>query len=83
MLWLRNLALGWGLVEYGKARFNMLGNASHWFPGTKPSLLAEVDPRAIARAVAASPYAARIPSELAQSVTLLGGAEVKRLSESD
>jgi predicted aldo/keto reductase-like oxidoreductase len=82
MLWLRNLALGWGLVEYGKKRFNMMGGASHWFPGAQASSLATVDSEALSRAVSGSPWAPQIPALLQDAVRLLAGAPETRLSQS-
>ncbi len=82
MLWLRHLAVGWGMTEYGKMRFNLLGNGGHWFPGAPVESVEEVDTGALTSAVAESPYAGQIPGLIQQCVELLGGAKVKRLSES-
>ncbi|HMJ15136.1 MAG TPA: aldo/keto reductase [Polyangiaceae bacterium] len=82
MLWLRNLARGWDLLEYGKMRFNMMGGADHWFPGAKPSGLRDIEPRVIAQAVSGSSQAEQIPALLRESLDLLGGAPVQRLSKS-
>ncbi len=81
MLWLRNLVKAYDMVEYGKARYNLLGNGDHWFPGKKvegPEALNELD---FSESLAGSPHRDRIPALLAETHDLLGGAEVKRLSE--
>ncbi len=83
MLWLRNLAVGWDMVDYGKMRFNLLGNGGSWFPGGKPSNLDEVDPNELIKAAGDSPFAEQVPALLREAIDLLGGEEVKRLSESD
>jgi uncharacterized protein len=35
VLRLRNLAIGYDLVDYGQYRYRMFENAGHWFPGMK------------------------------------------------
>ena len=35
VLRLRNLALGYDMVDYGKYRYRMFENAGHWFPGNR------------------------------------------------
>lgn len=82
MLWLRNLAVGWGMTEYGKMRFNLLGSGDTWFPGGKPSNLDDVDPAELVKAAGDSPFARDVPKLLREANDLLGGAPVKRLSES-
>ena len=82
MLWLRNLALGWGMTGYGKKRFNMLGGADHWFPGAKGDTLKDVPAEELEEAFAGSPHAAELPGHLRESVELLAGEAQKRLSES-
>ena len=82
MLWLRNLAAGWGMTEYGRMRFNLLGNGGHWFPGAKPGeALAAADDAALRAAADGHPLAERLPGLLREATALLGGAEVKRASE--
>ncbi len=81
MLWLRQLALAFGLVEYGQMRYNLLGNGGHWFPGLNAANLDSLDADKLAKAVAKSPFATRIPQWLRETHKLLGGAEVKRLSQ--
>ncbi|MGG6296099.1 aldo/keto reductase [Leptolyngbya sp. AN02str] len=78
ILLLRNLALAFGLEEYARTRYNMLGNAGHWVPGTKADTVHELDLRAC---LVNSPNAAIIPQVLAEAHQLLGGADVKRLSQ--
>lgn len=78
ILWLRNLAIAYDMTEYAKVRYNMLGNASHWFPGNKAD---QLRPRAMQPCLNNSPHADKIPTLLAEAHKMLGGAEVKRLSQ--
>ncbi|MGF1590899.1 MAG: aldo/keto reductase [Pleurocapsa sp.] len=79
ILWLRNLALAYDMIEYGQARYNLLTNAGHWFPGAKADQVTRLN---LESCLTASPYAQKIPSLLAETDRLLGGAPVKRLSQS-
>jgi len=78
ILWLRNLALAYDLVEYGKMRYNLLGNGGHWFPGNKASNLKSVD---LSACLKNSPHQQIIPSVLLETHELLKGAQVQRLSQ--
>jgi hypothetical protein len=78
ILRLRNLALAYDMVEYGKMRYNLLGSGDHWFPGNKADKLDTVD---VAPALANSPVADRIPAALAEAHELLSGEKRKRLQE--
>ncbi|MEH2277546.1 MAG: aldo/keto reductase [Nostoc sp.] len=78
ILWLRNLAIAYDLLDYAKMRYNLLGNASHWFPGNKADRLEELDLR---QCLARNPHADKIPQVLEQAHQLLGGEAVKRLSK--
>jgi hypothetical protein len=82
MLWLRHLAVGWGLEAYGKSRFNLLGNGGHWFPGSAVDKDTTLNLDAVAQAVRGTPYADKIPALIAESQRLLAGEPAKRLSES-
>jgi predicted aldo/keto reductase-like oxidoreductase len=79
ILWLLNLALAYDMIEYGKMRYNLLGNGSSWFPGNRVDNLEELDLR---ECLINSPHAEKIPQMLATAQEILGGAEVKRLSQS-
>ncbi len=80
ILWLRNLALAYDMVEYGKMRYNLLGNAGHWFPGNKADKIDEAGVKAV---IKDSPCRDLIIPALKEAEELLGGEEVKRLSESE
>jgi uncharacterized protein len=87
ILWLRNLALAYDMVDYGRMRYNLLGRGSHWFPGAKLSDsqisgAANSLPLDLSQCLANSPHAAQIPQFLQEADQLLGGEEVRRLSES-
>ncbi|WP_432800392.1 aldo/keto reductase [Poriferisphaera sp. WC338] len=84
MLWLRHLALGWDMTEYGKMRFNLLGNGGHWFPGGKPQeTLDKTSADRLRAAVPDHPQADKLYELAVHATELLGGEEVKRQSESD
>ncbi len=81
MLWLGRLAQAYGMVEYGKMRYNLLGNGGHWFPGQNASKLDEVSDgelQALARRIGLE----GLEQRLREVHALLGGQEVKRLSQS-
>ncbi|MEM6614727.1 MAG: aldo/keto reductase [Cyanobacteria bacterium P01_C01_bin.72] len=79
ILWLRNLALAYDMIEYGKARYNLLTNAGHWFPGAKAENISQLD---LQPCLSNSPFREKIPQLLIETDQLLGGAPVKRLSQS-
>ncbi|MEA3188899.1 MAG: uncharacterized protein QOD99_2729 [Chthoniobacter sp.] len=68
------------LVEFGKMRYNLLGNAGHWFPGQNA---ASFTPEEVRHSARANPFAERIPGILAEAHAMLHGEQQKRLSESD
>jgi hypothetical protein len=79
ILWLRNLALVYDLVDYGKMRYNLLGNGGHWFPGKQAKNVSELD---LSECLKNSPHRESIPQLLQETDELLGGQSVRRLSES-
>ncbi|HTL88693.1 MAG TPA: aldo/keto reductase [Leptolyngbya sp.] len=78
VLWLRNLAIAYDLVDYAKMRYNLLGQGSHWFPGARVN---EIEIDALRPCLVRSPFADRIPDLLRETEQLLGGEAVQRLSQ--
>lgn len=79
ILWLRNLALAYDLKDYGKMRYNLLGNGGHWFPGQPAKNVHHLD---LTTCLKNSPHREIIPQLLQETDQLLGGETVKRLSQS-
>ncbi len=77
-LWLGNLAEAFDMTEYAQARYNLLGGASHWFPGNRADNLHTFD---LSESLRHSPHAQSIPARLAKIHEMLGGQAVKRLSQ--
>ena len=79
ILWLRNLAIAYDMQEYAQMRYNLLGKASHWFPGQQAT---QVDALDLSQCLETSPHAARIPKLLLEAHQQLVGQSVQRLSQS-
>ena len=79
ILWLRNLAIAYDMTEYSAARYNLLENGGHWFPGATAKQVAQFD---LSACLKDSPHQDKIPSLLAQTHQMLGGNAVQRLSQS-
>ncbi|MEL6780115.1 MAG: aldo/keto reductase [Cyanobacteria bacterium J06597_16] len=77
-LWLGNLTEAFDMSEYAQARYNLLGGASHWFPGNRAENLHKYD---LTDSLKNSPHAAEIPQRLEKIHEMLGGKAVKRLSQ--
>jgi predicted aldo/keto reductase-like oxidoreductase len=71
-------AKGLDMVEFARMRYNLLGNAGHWFPGRNAG---SFDEAAVLAAVRENPFADRIPAILREAHELLFTAPAKRLSE--
>ena len=67
------------LTEWAKMRYNLMGNAGHWFPGANAG---SFDAEGVRAALGDYAFAENIPGILREAHALLHGEQQKRLSES-
>ncbi len=79
ILWLRNLAVAYDMLDYAKMRYNLLGNGGHWFPGSQADKISQLD---LQECLSHSPHADKIPHFLTEAHQMLAGEARQRLSQS-
>ncbi|MEO1001890.1 MAG: aldo/keto reductase [Cyanobacteria bacterium J06638_7] len=80
LLWLHGLLEAWDLESFARARYGLLGNGGHWFPGANADALdGAVSEAQLRAALGASPWAEAIPAILRRLRERLGGQAVQRL----
>jgi len=77
-LWM--FAKAFDMTVFGKMRYNLLGNAGHWFPGHK---VQEFDEKEMIALHGDSSFAERLPEILREAHQMLNAEQVKRQSESE
>jgi predicted aldo/keto reductase-like oxidoreductase len=73
----------WDLEGYARARYGLMGQGGHWFPGRNADLLDhQVSEAELRAALAGSPWVDHIPGILRSLRDRLGGQPVNRLMAS-
>ncbi|MDQ6633114.1 MAG: aldo/keto reductase, partial [Verrucomicrobiota bacterium] len=67
------------LIDWGKMRYNLLGQGDHWFPGENAG---SFDESKLRGAVSKNPFAEKIPAVLREADEMFFEAPKKRLSQS-
>ena len=80
ILWLWNLVNAFDMEDYARARYNLMGNGGHWFPGQQAT---QVDAITLQPHLVNSPHADKIPDILSAVHERLSGEGVQRLSQQD
>ena len=80
VIWLRALVLAYGMREYARGRYNMLGNASDWFPGANAAASDQLD---FGKALRDSPHRDHVVGWLTEVHQMLSDEPQPRLSESE
>jgi predicted aldo/keto reductase-like oxidoreductase len=75
-----NLVQAFDMIEYGRMRYNLLGNGGHWFPGKNCEELAQHN---LAVCLAQSPHREKVANILHEAHTLLSGEKRKRLQQEE
>src|SRR4051812_11200589 len=70
------------LIDWGKMRYNLLGQADHWFPGENASTVPLPANAEWQKTLVKSPFKDRIPQILREAHEMLFEAPKKRLSQS-
>lgn len=82
LLWLHTLLEAWDLESFCRARYGLLGQGGHWFPGRNADVFDdEVSEAELLAVLDESPWATQIPAILRHLRQRLGGTTVKRLQQ--
>ena len=83
LLWLSNLLEAWDLESFVRARYQLLGNGSHWFPGNNANLLdSQISENDLYDSLRKHINPKKVLRKLRYLKSKFGAQQKKRLSES-